>query len=267
MSIDTVLSLFTGKEFAAAAALFGVISLPLSAYFYWASLERVQLSYNYEFFDLFNKNPILGPKLKYKVIFDDIEVERVIRHKYLVVNSGNRTIDKDELVGECRIEFSQKARILAATTLFLTDESSNFSINTVDNHVLFNWDFLRPKEGVIFFLYVAVADLTSPLMSGAKFVAATKRGRAARSSGASAVRWFALFSIISLIFVLDVYYEGVPKGAESEISLNYFAFLVFCFSWFIQLIIVFVFSLLKMLLSPNGWRQVKFLFYLRSKSR
>lgn len=135
-----------------AANLAGVVGFGLAFFFYFRAKERFVLSYKVVEKLLIQPSSRRPFDLDLPLSRNDQVVSQLTRTYILITNTGNKLIERGDIVGISSIQVSDKAEIIESELVFSDDPGSRASISggSLGPTRAFDFEFLRPKDGVIF---------------------------------------------------------------------------------------------------------------------
>lgn len=144
----------------------GVIGLVAAYVFYRRSLVRPKLAFVISSVRITGRDSMFPDELK--IFYGDKEVQTVTQSNIVIWNSGNVTIDGENIVkaDPLRLVIPKESEILAASIVFTTREVTAFSIKLrgeTSNELLLSFDFLDSGDGALINLTHTSSNKIEPL--------------------------------------------------------------------------------------------------------
>jgi len=134
-----------------------IIGLIVAFYFYHKSRIGPRLAYQMNTLKIIGKDERIIPD-DVKIFFGDISVERLVKNKIIIWNSGYATFDGTSIIksNPLRAEYSKDTCIMRVTKIKIT-RPENLSQAVIHpenrNEVIFSFDYLDPGDGTVFEIY------------------------------------------------------------------------------------------------------------------
>ncbi len=150
-------------------SLIGLISLIVAFILYRASRVRPQLVYQYKTLRLLWRKEQALPEDVVN-LYRDKKVERLTKTHIILWNSGNATVNGENIVADdpLRFEFGESGEVLSASVVRFTRESSKFAVDInphSPNEVIFRFDYLDAGDGAVVEL-LHTAEEARPTVNG-----------------------------------------------------------------------------------------------------
>jgi hypothetical protein len=131
----------------------GVLGLFFAVYFYFKGKERFSLRYDFvERAIIEQKNDRKPFDLDGPVVWNGFLItERLVRTYVFVRNSGNKLIEKSDVVGGATVQTHESAKIIDVQIIAMDDPACSLKISEPQGFsAQIDFEFFRPKEGAIF---------------------------------------------------------------------------------------------------------------------
>lgn len=134
-----------------AANLTGVVGFGLAIFFYFRAKERFAISYKAAEKVLIQPSTSLPFDLDVPLSWNGTPVARLTRTYILITNTGNKLIERNDIVGIPSIRVSDNSEIIESELVVSDDPGSRASISSGSLGPMraFDFEFLRPSDGFI----------------------------------------------------------------------------------------------------------------------
>lgn len=130
-------------------AVFGIISFPLSFYFYFRSRQKKKITYSMNSVEVISSNNSIN---KLHISYEDKEVNNLRVTKIAFWNSGNLTVDKNDIAENypvCIGVVSQESLYDIQITK-ASHTANDFKIEKIgSNRCTLSFSYIDPKEGCV----------------------------------------------------------------------------------------------------------------------
>jgi hypothetical protein len=133
-----------------AANLTGVVGFALAIFFYFRSKEKVVLRYNIAEKLLIQPSTKLPFDMDVPLSWNGKQLTRLTRSFILVSNTGNRLVERSDIVGVSSLQVAGTSEIINAEIVFSDDPGSQAAVNSGSGNLRsFDFEFLRPRDSFI----------------------------------------------------------------------------------------------------------------------
>ncbi|MBN8236847.1 hypothetical protein JF544_16435 [Halobacillus kuroshimensis] len=132
--------------------LIGLIGIVIGIYSHRKATMGARLNYNIKSSEIIGANNDVSDEIE--IYYRGVSVPRVIKSYIVLWNSGNKTVDKKEVVpgDPLKILFQQESKIMNYNILKQTNPVNNVQLNnnkTNGNEIDIDFEYLDPKDGFL----------------------------------------------------------------------------------------------------------------------
>jgi hypothetical protein len=147
MDLTTIAS---SPAFTVLCGLCTIFSTGIAFYFYFRSKERFALSYSVSEKKLIQASTLRPFDMNVPLSWNGHDVTRLTRSFILIQNTGNKLVQRTDIVGIPSVQVGEGSTIIDAGVIFADDAGSKVSLKESSiNKRAFDLEFLRQKDGFI----------------------------------------------------------------------------------------------------------------------